>query len=207
MKLLRVSRTSLPAGRDYRTPISVGSALDPANPVDVVTMACIVPEPPSIAWAPLPAHKPGPHRCVWGEPTRIANFGVLSSGKFRSECRGDHFSELANGDVSQRLSPQSVFANAISSGTCAEQIAERDVLFVRGVIYAKETFSSTKGFNAFCFHFGSRRRFEGVSRHDRRFQGGGRAGNTEISYRDIKIRCGWGGPFTRRRRTRTCCSA
>lgn len=126
----------------------VGSALDPANPADVVTTACLVPEPDLVAWAPLPAL--GKSRNVSfgaslpsllaSASSLLANLGVKLSSTSSANWRME--------DVAQRLSPQAVFTNAISSGSCAEQTADRDILFVRGVIYAKETFTSTTGFNA-----------------------------------------------------------
>lgn len=126
----------------------VGSALDPANPADVVTTACLIPEPALVAWAPLPAISQSRTTSfgatlpslLSSASSLLANLGVnvgsTSSANWRME------------DVAQRLSPQSVFTDAISTGTCAEQTVDRDILFVRGVLYARETFTSTTGFNA-----------------------------------------------------------
>lgn len=126
----------------------VGSALDPANPADAVTTACLVPEPSLVAWAPLPTISQSrttsfgaslPALLSSASPL-LANLGIDVSSTSSANWRME--------DVAQRLSPQLVFADAISTGPCAEQTADRDILFVRGVLYARETFTSTTGFNA-----------------------------------------------------------
>ena len=126
----------------------IGSALDPANPADVVTDACLVPEPPLVSWAPFPAITSSRSVALGaslpGLLGRAASYlsdlgvdvGAQSSVSWRME------------DVTQRLSPQAVFQEEISSGACLEQTAGRDILFVRGIVHAKETFISTSGFNA-----------------------------------------------------------
>jgi hypothetical protein len=126
----------------------IGSALDPANPADAVTTACLVPEPPVVAWAPLPSISRSRNTSfgatlpalLSSASTLLANLGINVASTNSADWRMEN--------VAQRLSPQSVFADAISTGACAEQTFDRDILFVRGVLYAKETFTSTTGFDA-----------------------------------------------------------
>ncbi|MGN7867631.1 hypothetical protein [Paracoccus sp. 22332] len=126
----------------------IGSALDPANPADVVTDACLLPEPPLVSWVAFPAITSSRNvaldASLPGLLGRAASYlsdlgvdlGAQSSVSWRME------------DVAQRLSPQAVFQEEISTGTCLEQTAGHDILFVRGIVHAKETFTSTSGFNA-----------------------------------------------------------
>ncbi|RVO68494.1 hypothetical protein [Sinorhizobium medicae] len=126
----------------------VGSALDPANPADAVTTACLVPEPALVAWAPLPAVNQSRNVSLGASlPALLGSASSLLS-KLGINVARTSSANWRMEDVAQRLSPQAVFAEAISTGSCAEQTSERDILFVRGVIYAKETFTSTTGFNA-----------------------------------------------------------
>lgn len=126
----------------------VGSALDPANPADVVTTACLIPEPALVPWAPLPAISQSRTTSFGATLPSLLTLASSLLAKFGVNISSTSSANWRMEDVAQRLSPQSVFADAISTGPCAEQTANRDVLFVRGILYAKETFTSTTGFNA-----------------------------------------------------------
>ncbi len=126
----------------------VGSALDPANPADVVTAACLVPEPSLVAWAPLPATRQILRTSFGASLPALLNSASTLLGSLGVNVGSTSSADWQMEDVAQRLSPQSVFLDAISTGSCAEQTNDRDILFVRGILYAKETFTSTTGFNA-----------------------------------------------------------
>lgn len=125
----------------------VGSALDPRNPADTVAPACVVPEPQLVPWTPFP--ETSSVRSIRFEATlpALLQRALPTLAEFGVEASANSTARWSMQDVAQRLAPQSLFQQAISSGECRTATAGRDILFVRGVIYSKEMIASTRALN------------------------------------------------------------
>lgn len=124
----------------------VGSALDPANPLNPITDACLYAKdklPKEVSWGGLPAYKSD--RTVnlgGGLPPGVAKaFGAPLQANVQLDwSRGGTF---ALSDLSQIVVPQDDFEKAITSKSCKDGLAGKAALIVRGVVSGKEVFGST----------------------------------------------------------------
>ena len=127
-----------------------GYVLDPDNPVDLVTEACTLSTELLVEseWAPLPGFTAETLIVTDLQTTaKLIKFTKSITdlgGKVERMAKGRYMLQ----DIKQRVATQDVFENALQNDECEIAIQDRDVIIVRGIILAKEYFSTSDKISA-----------------------------------------------------------
>ena len=121
-----------------------GAVLDPQNPADLVTTACVIPEAKltTTPWTPLPSvddRKAFSFAASIPQAIQPYISWLSDLGLKLDASRTGAFSLT---EMSQKLAARDLFAETLASDRCASAIANREVVVVRGIVLAKERYSS-----------------------------------------------------------------
>lgn len=122
----------------------IGVALDPQNPLDVVTRECAVPDsslPAAEPWSAFPSWTSGERLdLAVGLPNRFSS-ALASAGV---SLAADHSGTFGLSNLSQRLLSRDELVSLLSKTGCAKALDGRDVVVVRGLISGREQLGSTR---------------------------------------------------------------
>lgn len=144
-----------PAGSPYRLVAivgpqwGVGDVMDPGNPMSLLTEKCrqsgTAPSPVAVPWAAMPAYSSGRRITLKaGLPSSVASF----IGK--EKTLGIHLDTESGGifslaEITSVIPAKDTFESGLTAA-CKEYLTQQGGLLIRGVVSAKEKFSSTKKF-------------------------------------------------------------
>jgi hypothetical protein len=142
-----------PAGSPYRLVAivgpqwGVGDVMDPTNPMSLLTEKCrqssTAPAPVAVRWAGMPAYTSGKKITLKvGLPSSVASF----IGK--EKTLGIHFDTDSGGifslsEITSVIPAKDTFESGLTAA-CKEYLTQYGGYLIRGVVSAKEKFSSTK---------------------------------------------------------------
>jgi hypothetical protein len=157
----------------------IGTVIDPTDPTNVQSTSCLYPEkqlPVAMSWADLPVLRAG--RTVdfsAGLPSKILNF-LGKSDKANLAFKSTQAGNFSLVEIHSVIVPADAFTASLT-GACKTHLALNGGLVVRGIVTAKEVFSSGQKIEGdagvtivddplFTFRYASEKQFELSDKQD-----------------------------------------